>query len=78
MIDRKRAGKIGDKVCGDIIDVGYFDWLHAQTGVNRPKGVEVRRKLEGLRIVAPDNQTSIQIGVAGRHPLKQGLKRSEQ
>lgn len=79
VIDGKIKEKIGDKVCGDIIDASYFDWLHKQIGIDHPKGEELNQKLKGLKIVAPDNQTSIQIGqeqyMLDRHEFGQRLVR---
>jgi digeranylgeranylglycerophospholipid reductase len=77
LIDGKNKEKIGDKVCGDIIDVSYFDWLNKIIGLSHPKGEELNTKLNGLKIVAPDNKTSIQIGqeqyMLDRHKFGQRL-----
>ena len=62
LIDSKPKDRIGDKVCGDCIDTGSFDWLQEKLGIEHPKNEELIQTLDGMKIISPDNKTTIQIG----------------
>jgi geranylgeranyl reductase family protein len=53
LIDRKNKQDIGKKVCGDAVGKHHFDRL----GLEPPKGSELERVMEGIRIYSPDMET---------------------
>lgn len=76
LIDLKKKSDIGLKVCGDAVGKHHFDHL----GLKHPRGVELERIMEGVRIFSPDNQTVIDVkgeGLSGfllnRHAFGQRL-----
>ena len=34
IVDRKKKGKIGNKVCGDLISYSLFDWITFREAIN--------------------------------------------
>jgi len=53
LIDRKRREEVGEKICGDAIGKHHFDKL----GLSCPTGEEVERKIIGVKIYSPSNET---------------------
>jgi len=53
LIDRKKRDEIGEKVCGNAVGKHHFDEL----GLARPKGEELRSRVEGVKIYSPDLET---------------------
>jgi len=53
LIDRKKREEIGEKVCGDAVGKHHFDAL----GLAYPKGDELKKRVEGVKIYSPDLQT---------------------
>jgi len=53
LIDRKAKGDVGEKVCGDAIGKHHFDGLKLEY----PKGEELKRRIEGIKIFSPDMKT---------------------
>jgi len=52
LVDRKKRSEVGEKICGDAIGKHYFD----QLGLAPPKGDELRRRIEGVKIHSPDTK----------------------
>ncbi len=57
LVDRKGEGDIGDKVCGDAIGKHHFDRLK----LAYPAGDELERKISGVDIYSPDEETVFRI-----------------
>jgi len=53
LIDRKKQGDVGQKICGDAIGQQHFDKLN----LNYPDGEELERKVLGVKIYSPNNET---------------------
>jgi len=60
LTDRKKQGDIGEKIYGDAIGKHHFDKL----GLKYPLGGELERRILGVKIYAPSNETVFY--VAGR------------
>ena len=54
LIDRKKMAEIGKKICGDAIGKHHFDELNLEA----PSGEELERKILGIKIYSPDQQTT--------------------
>jgi len=63
IIDRKKEGEIGDKVCGDAIGNHHFDNL----GLEYPTGEEVERRIVGAKLYSPDMETVFEVKGEGLH-----------
>ncbi|MFX1315111.1 MAG: geranylgeranyl reductase family protein [Promethearchaeota archaeon] len=50
LIDRKQAGQIGDKICGDAVGNDIFDFL----SINHPKGKELSCFIKGAKLYSPN------------------------
>jgi len=59
LIDRKPKEDVGEKVCGDAIGKHHFDELKLEC----PKGEELKRRVEGIKIFSPDMKTIFRIRV---------------
>jgi geranylgeranyl reductase family protein len=57
LIDRKKQEDVGEKICGDAIGKHHFDKL----GLNYPAGEELERKILGVKIYSPNNETVFQV-----------------
>jgi len=57
LIDRKKQENVGEKICGDALGKHHFDNL----GLNYPTGKELERKILGLKIYSPNNETVFQV-----------------
>jgi len=53
LIDRKAREDVGEKVCGDAIGQHHFNALNLEY----PKGEELKRKIEGIKVFSPDMKT---------------------
>jgi len=53
LIDRKKQENVGEKICGDAIGKHHFDKL----GLNYPVGEELEKKILGIKIYSPNNET---------------------
>jgi digeranylgeranylglycerophospholipid reductase len=63
LLDCKSAELIGDKICGDAIGKHHFDNL----GLSYPKGDELERVIEGIKVYSPDNETIFHLAGEGLH-----------
>jgi len=57
LFDRKKKENVGEKICGDAIGKHHFDNL----GLNYPIGKELERKILGIKIYSPNNETVFQV-----------------
>jgi len=57
LIDRKTKDTIGEKICGDAIGHHHF----VELGLEEPTGKEVERRIQGIRVYSPDNQTVFEV-----------------
>lgn len=57
LIDRKKNGDIGEKVCGDAVGKHHFDELN----LTYPKGDELRNRIVGIKIYSPDKETVFEV-----------------
>ncbi|MDH5449624.1 MAG: NAD(P)/FAD-dependent oxidoreductase [Candidatus Bathyarchaeota archaeon] len=53
LADRKKQEDVGEKICGDAIGKHHFDKL----GLSYPVGAELERKILGIKIYSPNNET---------------------
>ena len=63
LIDRKKASEIGKKICGDAIGKHHFDELNLE----KPSGEELERKILGVKVYSPDQQTAFTVKGEGLH-----------
>jgi geranylgeranyl reductase family protein len=63
IIDRKKEGDIGDKVCGDAIGKHHFDDL----GLEYPTGEELEQRIVGAKLYSPDMETVFEVKGEGLH-----------
>jgi len=54
LIDAKKRGDVGKKICGDAIGKHHFDNL----GLKEPEDDELERVMDGIRVYSPDEKTS--------------------
>ena len=53
LVEKKEKTKIGDKICGDALGEHHLKTL----GLEKPKGGELEKRIEGIRIFSPDENT---------------------
>jgi geranylgeranyl reductase family protein len=53
LVERKRKEEIGEKVCGDALGEHHLKAL----GLEKPQGGELEKKIEGVSIYSPDENT---------------------
>jgi digeranylgeranylglycerophospholipid reductase len=53
LVERKLKEEIGEKVCGDALGEHHLKAL----GLEKPQGGELEKKIEGIRIYSPDQNT---------------------
>lgn len=53
IIERKRREEIGEKVCGDALGEHHLKTL----GLEQPRGGELEKRIEGIKIYSPDMET---------------------
>lgn len=53
LIERKRREEIGEKICGDALGEHHLK----NSGLEKPQGGELERRIEGIKIYSPDLQT---------------------
>jgi geranylgeranyl reductase family protein len=53
LVERKRKEEIGEKVCGDALGEHHLKAL----GLEKPQGGELEKRIEGIRIYSPDQNT---------------------
>ena len=53
LIDSKKREEIGAKVCGDALGEHHLTYL----GLSKPQGSELEKKIEGVQIYSPDQNT---------------------
>lgn len=63
LIDRKKKEDVGEKVCGDAIGRHHFDALKLEY----PKGEELKRKIEGIKVFSPDMKTVFRVKAESFH-----------
>lgn len=52
LLDRKKTEEVGEKVCGDALGEHHLKTL----GLEKPRGGELEKRIEGIRIYSPDMQ----------------------
>lgn len=57
LIERKKKTEIGEKICGDALGEHHLKTL----GLEKPKGGEFEKRIEGIRIYSPDQKTTFTI-----------------
>jgi digeranylgeranylglycerophospholipid reductase len=63
LVDRKKRGEIGDKVCGDAIGKHHFDNL----GMAYPSGEEMDREIKGIEVFSPNRKAVFTVRGEGLH-----------
>ena len=53
LVERKRKEEIGEKVCGDALGEHHLKTL----GLEKPRSGELEKRIEGIRIFSPDQNT---------------------
>lgn len=53
LIERKRREEIGEKICGDALGEHHLKEL----GLEKPRGGELEKRIEGIKIFSPDLET---------------------
>jgi geranylgeranyl reductase family protein len=53
LVERKRKEEIGEKVCGDALGEHHLKTL----GLEKPQSGELEKRIEGIRIYSPDQNT---------------------
>jgi geranylgeranyl reductase family protein len=53
LVDRKKREEVGEKVCGDALGEHHLKTL----GLEKPRGGELEKRIEGIRIFSPDLNT---------------------
>jgi len=53
LVERKRREEIGEKVCGDALGEHHLNFL----GLEKPQSGELEKRIEGVRIYSPDQNT---------------------
>ena len=53
LVERKRREEVGEKVCGDALGEHHLKTL----GLEKPQGGELEKRIEGIRIFSPDQNT---------------------
>ncbi len=61
LLDMKPREGVGDKVCGDAIDVRHFD----RVGIPHPTGPEVEGRFRGVKVFAPNEEDAVVVGGEG-------------
>jgi len=76
LVENKKKEKIGEKVCGDALGEHHLKRL----GLENPKGGELEKRIEGIKIYSPDMQTVFTIAhedfsgfILNRHAFGQWL-----
>lgn len=53
LVERKRREEIGEKICGDALGEHHLKTL----GLEKPRGGELEKRIEGIKIYSPDLET---------------------
>ena len=53
LVERKKREEVGEKICGDALGEHHLKTL----GLEKPKGNELEKRIEGIKIYSPDLQT---------------------
>jgi digeranylgeranylglycerophospholipid reductase len=53
LVEKKKKGEVGEKICGDALGEHHLKTL----GLEKPKGKELEKRIEGIRIFSPDENT---------------------
>jgi len=53
LVERKKSEEIGEKICGDALGEHHLKAL----GLEKPRGGELEKRIEGIKIYSPDLQT---------------------
>jgi geranylgeranyl reductase family protein len=76
LVENKKKEEIGEKVCGDALGEHHLRRL----GLENPRGGELEKRIEGIRIYSPDMQTVFTIAhedfngfILNRHAFGQWL-----
>ncbi|TRO45511.1 FAD-binding protein, partial [Candidatus Bathyarchaeota archaeon] len=57
IIENKKRAEIGVKVCGDALGEHHLTYL----GLEKPQGGELEKRIEGVQIFSPDQNTTFTI-----------------
>ena len=57
LVERKNREEIGEKICGDALGEHHLKTL----GLEKPQGGELEKRIEGIRIFSPDQNTIFNI-----------------
>lgn len=60
LIDAKPRDKIGEKICGDAIGKGHFDFLSRKINFPYPSE-EVKALIKGIKVFSPDKKTVLKV-----------------
>jgi choline dehydrogenase-like flavoprotein len=61
LVERKRKEEIGEKVCGDALGEHHLKAL----GLEKPQSGELEKRIEGIQIYSPDQNTIFTIWAVG-------------
>jgi digeranylgeranylglycerophospholipid reductase len=53
MVEKKKKEEVGEKICGDALGEHHLKTL----GLEKPQGGELEKRIEGIRIFSPDENT---------------------
>jgi len=53
LVEKKKKVEVGEKICGDALGEHHLETL----GLEKPKGGEFEKRIEGIRIFSPDENT---------------------
>ena len=53
LVEKKKKVEVGEKICGDALGEHHLETL----GLEKPQGGELEKRIEGIRIFSPDENT---------------------
>jgi hypothetical protein len=53
LVEKKKKAEVGEKICGDALGEHHLKTL----GLEKPQGGELEKRIEGIRIFSPDENT---------------------
>ncbi|MCK5289628.1 MAG: NAD(P)/FAD-dependent oxidoreductase [Candidatus Aenigmarchaeota archaeon] len=65
IVERKEKEKIGDKVCGDLIDYRMIDWINKYLKLKYPKKGTINKMISGMDTYSPDKRSIIKTEFKG-------------
>ena len=77
IVDCKKKERIGDKVCGDLIDYRMIDWINKYLKLKYPKKGTINKKINLMETYSPDKKAILKTELKGaminRHKFGQAL-----